>query len=135
MKRARRLGDVNETALTQALHTWPDIRRNSHDWAKFAECIESKRRARHSGQSLDCISDEELLASPLPQADEESHKWRASSGEIRRDGDVNRANEAERESSRESPDAEDGNMGQRSRSAVGIVGAFGIWRSSPPRRP
>ncbi len=118
MKRARLLGDVNETALTQALHTWPDIRRTEQDWAKFAECIDSKVSGRHArGHKPTClqsISEDDLLASPLPHTREEGHKWRASSGEIRRAGGVDGANEPERESSRESLPAEDGiNMGQQ----------------------
>jgi hypothetical protein len=113
VKRAATPGDVNETALTHALHTWPDIRRTERDWAEFAECTQSDLRVRHAANSLQSISDEDLLSSPLPQADEEGHKCRASSGEIRRVGEVNRTNEAARESSRESPDAEDGIMGQQ----------------------
>jgi len=111
VKRARRTGDVNETALDQALHTWPDISRTERDWAEFAGRIEGGAFNRHSRQSTHGGSDEELLSSPLPESLEESHKRAASSGEIRTAAGVDRAGETLREPSRESPsDLEDGIM-------------------------
>jgi hypothetical protein len=79
----RQNGDVKETRLDQALRTWPDIRRNKREWAEFAARMPGGASSRHPGWSLDSISDDDLLGSPLPQTEEESHKCRHFSGETR----------------------------------------------------
>jgi hypothetical protein len=79
----RQNGDVKETRLDQALRTWPDIRRTNREWAEFAARMPGGASSRHQGWSLDSISDDELLGSPLPQTEEESHKCRHFSGETR----------------------------------------------------
>jgi hypothetical protein len=79
----RETGDVKETRLDQVMRTWPDIRRTKQEWAEFAERTAGGAFSRHHGQSLDSISDDELLGSPLPQSEEESHKCGLFSGETR----------------------------------------------------
>ena len=83
-------GDAVETALSAALRMWPDVPKSDADWAHFGARIEARIALTKRAKSLDSISDEQLLGSPLPEAEKASHKSALSGGETGRAISVDR---------------------------------------------
>ena len=108
-------GDVFETGLSTALQMWPNVPKNERDWAHFAARIEARIALTKRPKSLDSISDEQLLGSPLPEGEKESHKCAPSGGETGLASSVDRRAEAPHEPSRapvSEPDGAEVSMGQ-----------------------
>ena len=85
--------DAFETALGTALRRWPEGgkgERSEREWAHFAARIEARIALTRRAKSLESISDEQLLASPLPEAEKESHKCPPSGTESGRAIEMNR---------------------------------------------
>jgi hypothetical protein len=87
-------GDAFETALGTALRRWPDEakgERNERQWAHFAARIDARIALTRRAKSLESISDDQLVASPLPEAEKESHKCPPSGRESGRAVEMSRA--------------------------------------------
>jgi hypothetical protein len=87
-------GDAFETALDVSLQRWPDAQKSERDWAHFAARINARVALTKRAKSLDSISDEELLASPLSEGGKESHKCAPLGEENGHADDTNREAQA-----------------------------------------